>query len=343
VNSFFIRIFIVSSIICFNLVPVFAQEREPNQVMDENRMNNRGREPERYYNTSDEGMEDQPNPEEMRSQRANEADLLADPNEIKARIKTFEGLEKLIADVNSQSQLEMRRWRQVQIDNKATLIKVIQRQLEGEIGLIRKIALEEKATKTSEASDSLLTKRKNRTSKIAKELAAQLREQRQTRSTSTGRGGGRSTRGGGRTGTMDNSYTTRSGRRGTSRTNDSVRDNENQEQVDPEEQSEIDQWLQADVQDYNNKVTLFTAVNEQIQHDLGLIRQVSEQEEAKKTTAAIDGLLLARKLRYDELNRYIQEEKAKLEQQEEQTGRTRGGQSTDMGQNDQTGGRRRRR
>ena len=315
--------------------------KEPSEVMNESRMYDRGRGPGRDNNTSGQGMENRPG--EMQSQRANEANLLADPNEIKARIKTFEGLEKSIADVNSQSQLGMRRWRQTRIDNRATLVNNVQRQIQEEIEFIRKTALEEKASRTVEAADVLLAKKKDRTTKIVRGIKEQEKEKRQTRSTSTSRGGGRSSRGGGRTGAMDNSYTTRSGRRGASRADDPGRDNEAQEQVDPEEQNEIDQWLQADVQDYDGKVTLFTAINEQVMNEFGLVRQVSEQEQAKKTTASIDGLLLARKIRYDELNRYIQEEKAKLEQQEEETGRTRGGQADGMGQDDQAGGRRRRR
>ena len=111
-----------------------------------------------------------------------------------------------------------------------------------------------------------------------------------------------------------------------------------QNDADAEEQNEINQWLQADVQDYDSKVTLFTAINEQVMNEFSLIRQESEQEEAKKTTAAIDGLLLARKLRYDELNRVIQEEKVKLEEQEERTGR-----NSEEQTDNQTRGRRRRR
>ncbi len=313
--------------------------KEPSQVMSENRLYDRGRGFERNNPVSDGETENQLRPEDIRSRRTNETDLLADPNEIKARIKTFEGLEKSIEEVSSKSQLGMRRWRQIRIDNRTTLVNNVQRQLQEEIEFIRKVALEEETKKTVEATDVLLAKKKDRTTKIVREIRAQEKEQRQTRSTSTGRGRGRSTRGSSRTSSQDSGYTGRSGRRGTtSRSNVSGDDNEAQEQVDPEEQSEINRWLQADVQDYDSKVSLFTAINEQIQTEFVSLRQISEQEEAKKTTAAIDGLLLARKLRYDELNQYIQEEKAKLEAQEERDSRNTEGQS-----DNQTGGRRRRR
>ena len=323
--------------------------KEPSEVMNEERLNDRRGLPERGDVPLEGETENRPGPGNMQSQRPNETDLLADPNEIKARIKTFEGLEKSIEEVSSKSELVMRRWRQIRIDNKITLVNNVQRQLQEEIEFVGKVALEEKARKTSDAANALLTKKKNRTANIVRELRAAEKDQRQT-TRSSGRSRGRSTRGTGRSGTQESRYggeygadTGRSGRRGAGSRAGAAGDNEEQEQVDPEEQNEIDQWLQADVQDYDSKVTLFTAINEQIQTDFGSLRQISEQEQAKKTTAAIDGLLLARKLRYDELTRYIEEEKAKLEQHEEQTGRTREGQTDNMGQDDQTGGRRRRR
>lgn len=318
--------------------------KEPSQIMNEDRLNDRQRLPQSDNPTSDGEAENRLRTRNILSQRATERDLLADPNEIKARIKTFGGLEKSIEDVSSKSQLGMRRWRQIRIDNRTTLVNNVQRQIQEEVELISKVALEEKAKKTTEAADALLAKKKNRTSKIVKEIRAQEGEQRQ-QTRSTGRSRGRSTRGSSRTYSQDSRYTERTTtRRGTtSRRNASGEDNEAQEPVDIEEQNEINQWLDADVQDYDSKVTLFTAINEQIQTEFGSLRQISEEEQAKKTTAAIDGLLLARKLRYDELNQYIQEEKAKLEQQEEETGRTRSGQSDNMGQESQSGTRRRRR
>jgi len=314
--------------------------KEPSQVIEENRLNDLEGGGERDFYTSQGRQESELITEDTQSQKIK--DLLADPNEIKARIKTFEGLSKSIEEIASKSELGIRRWKQVRIDNKTTLVNNVQRQIQEEITFIQKIALEEKAEKTAKAADTLFTEKRNRTPKIVKEIKAQEKEQPQART--TGRGRGRSTRGSGRAGAQDSSYTGRRGRRGnTSRAYAADEESEIQEPVDTEEQNEINQWVQADVQDYDSKVTLFTAVNEQVHKDFALLRQESEKEEAKKTTAVIDGLLLARKMRYDELNQFIQEEKVKLEQQEEQTGRTRGGRSSDMGQDTQSGGRRRRR
>ncbi len=84
-------------------------------------------------------------------------DILADPNEIKARVKTFEGLQKALEVVDANSQNETRQWQQKRRDNRTLLIKAVQKQFEEEIGVIRKVAVEEKAKKTTETIDSLLT------------------------------------------------------------------------------------------------------------------------------------------------------------------------------------------
>ena len=320
---------------------------EPNLEMDEYGIYGdlRGQERPGAYRGIDGDIQCRPGMKQ--TQPEHEVYILADTNEIKARIKTFEGLEKSIEEIAENSRLGMRRWQQIRTDNRSTLVRMVQRQLEDEVEFIKKLALEAKAKKTADAADTLLAKKKDRRAKIVKELTAQEKEQQQTRTTARSRG--RSTRGARGTGAQNSRYTGQSGiyteqpvaRRGaTSGRNTSTADDEPVEQVDPEEQNEINQWLQADVQDYDGKVSLFTAINGQIQADYIVLRNLSEQEKAKKTTTAIDGLLLARKLRYDELNRYIQEEKTKLEEQEEsEPARTRG---NTTGQENQTGARRRR-
>ncbi|MBN2182565.1 MAG: ankyrin repeat domain-containing protein [Sedimentisphaerales bacterium] len=278
-------------------------------------------------------MENQRRPGNIQetAEDANQIDPLADPNEIKARIKTYEGLEKTIETVDSESRLIMRRWRDIRSDNRLTLVRNIQRQLEQEIGLIKKTALEEDANNTAVRIDGLLALRNSRTRAIVRELRDQSQEEQLNRTdTNTNTRGRTSSRGSRGTGTRSRGGRSRSGTEGagTSRrggdygTNANGENNEPQEPVDIEEQNEIEQWLQADVQDYDGKIELFTAINERIKTDFISLRTISEQENAKKTTATIDGLLLARKLRYDELNRYIQEEKIKAQQEQEQTGQT---------------------
>jgi len=64
-----------------------------------------------------------------------QVDILADPNEIKARIKTFAGLQKVLDDVAGKSQNETRHWQQTRIDNRTMLVRSVQKQFEDEINL----------------------------------------------------------------------------------------------------------------------------------------------------------------------------------------------------------------
>ncbi|MHC4558517.1 MAG: ankyrin repeat domain-containing protein, partial [Planctomycetota bacterium] len=85
--------------------------------------------------------------------------VLDDPNEIKARVKTFKGLEKTVAEVAGKSQNEVRQWQQKRYDNRTLLITSVQKQYEGELGSVRKVAVEEKAKKTTAAIDELLSRK----------------------------------------------------------------------------------------------------------------------------------------------------------------------------------------
>jgi hypothetical protein len=249
-----------------------------------------------------------------------QVDILADPNEIKARVKTFEGLQKALEVVDANSQNEIRQWQQKRYDNRTLLIRTVQKQFEDEIGVIRKVAVEEKAKKTTETIDSLLTGKQERFKKVSKELLTQKRELRQTqpaRGRGRARTSGRSTRG--RTSQRGQLYGDditdplygRGGGviPGTSRYQSTRRP---AEQIDVETENEIRQWLQADVGD---KTNLAQAVHEQLQVEISSIRSVAVEEEAKKTTAAIDGVLLYRQTRFEALISKMATEQQALRQQ----------------------------
>ncbi len=250
-------------------------------------------------------------------------DILADPNEIKARIKTFEGLEKALAEVASKSQSEMRQWQQNRYDNRTLLIRTVEKQFEDEIGFVRKVAVEEKAKKTTAAIDSLLSKRQERLKKVSRELLEQKRAQRQTQAPTRGRSrsSGRSTRGrypqsqqlpgGG----MEEPYAERYDTMpGTSRYQGARRP---PEPVDRETENEIRLWTQATI---DKRAELAKGVHEQIRIDISPIRNVAVEEEAKKTTAAIDGLLLYRQMRFDEFIKKTEEEQRALQQTQDPRG-----------------------
>ena len=256
-----------------------------------------------------------------------QVDILADPNEIRARVKTFEGLEKALEVVDANSQNEMRQWEQKRYDNRTLLIRAVQKQFEDEIGFIRKAAVEEKTKKTTETIDSLLTEKQERFKKVSKELLVQKRDLRQTQPTrGRARTSGRSTRG-------------RSSQRGQTYGEDmtdplydrgDVMPGMNRyqsargptEQIEIETENEIRQWVQATVDD---KEKLAQAVHEQIRAEISSIRIVAVEEEAKKTTATIEGVLLYRQIRFESFIQKMEEEKQALQQQmQDPRSRTRG-------------------
>jgi N-acetylglutamate synthase-like GNAT family acetyltransferase len=256
-----------------------------------------------------------------------QVDILADPNGIKARIKTL-GLQKALEEVAGKSQSEMRQWQQKRYDNRTLLIRTVQKQFENEIGFIRKVAVEEKAKKTTEAIDSMLSGRQERLKKVSKELLAQKRELRQTQ---PARGRGRARTSGRGTGARGR-YTQRGQQYGGDTTESlygrgSVIPGTNRpqrrpsEEVDIETENEINQWLQANVED---KTNLAEAVHEQIWVEISSIRSVAVKEEAKKTTATIDGLLLYRQTRFEELFRKMEEQRQALQQTQDPRIRGRG-------------------
>jgi len=62
-------------------------------------------------------------------------------------------------------------------------------------------------------------------------------------------------------------------------------------------ENEMQQWLAGG----DSKIGLASAIQEQIRAELVLTRKAAVEEAAKKTTAAIDGLLLARQMRLAKL------------------------------------------
>lgn len=262
-----------------------------------------------------------------------EIDILADPNEIRARIKTYEGLDKSIENVSSKSRIGTRHWQKITEDNRVSLVRVVNKQTDKEVELIHKTALAEKAVKTAEAAEKLMTKKKERTSRVLKELTSQLRENRQTRTEERGRSrsSSRSNRG---TGSQGRRSSGRSEARGTQPPEEQANiqprnGQEEQEQLDERTRYELDLWLGADTQNYDNKLELADAVHENTYADYYSIRKIAEKENAKKTIATIDGLLLERQLRLNKLSIYMEEQKRKeQEEPQDQPGRTRATQNT---------------
>ena len=272
-------------------------------------------------------------------QTYNQVDLLADPNEIKTRVKTFDGLEKAVKEVSDKSQNETRQWMQTRYDNRTTLLRAIDKQFDNEINYIRIVAVTESAKKTTEAIGKMKDDIKKRSLKVNREIMQQKRELKLTqsaRSRSRGRTTGRSARGqstqrGQTTGTSTTDSLYSGGAANMSRGYGSASSTRPPEQLDPQTEESIRLWMQTTT---DNKLELAKAIHPQIQADISYIRTIAVEEKAKKTTAAIDGLLLARKERFDVLVIKIEEETRKLQAAQSQQNRT-----GDQGQTTQQGGR----
>jgi hypothetical protein len=77
----------------------------------------------------------------------------------------------------------------------------------------------------------------------------------------------------------------------------------------------------------DNRSRLGREVQKQVALELGLLRKIAKEEGAKKTIAAIDGVLLFRQSRLEKLNEQMQEDrrKAATSLRSSRTSRTRGG------------------
>ncbi len=250
------------------------------------------------------------------ARQSSHTDPLADPDEIKARIKTFEGLEEALQQISSKSRLEKGAWLQSKYDNRTSLARAIEEQVKQEMSLVRKIAVEEKAEQTIKMIDDVLSRRDEMYSKVRKELLVQKKEMKQAeslRSRSRGSSRGRSTRGRYPQGRqlrgpqdeeyMQGPYAERG--RIMPRTDDSVGEG-HAPQVDTETESKIREWLQTTL---DNKGSLLKYVHTEIPTEYISIREVAVEEGAKKTTAAIDGILLSRQERFEDITMRMEGER----------------------------------
>jgi hypothetical protein len=241
-------------------------------------------------------------------------DLNLDPNEVKDRLQKYEGLEKAVGEVADDSRLEMNQWRKTEDDNRTALNLAVRRQYEAEIDFIKKIADEEKAQKTSESAEQIQKTRRERFLKINREVRDQIDQQeRQTSRTTTSTN---SRRGGSRTTTTPRT-TRSSNRRSTNTTVETQPNAQAQEnKYDTETQNEVDTWLNANVENLSGRISLMNTINSMVISDITSIKQVATEEKAEKTLAAIDGLLVARQQRFDELQKELEKD---LQDQQDST------------------------
>jgi len=247
-------------------------------------------------------------------------EILADANEIKARVKEYEGLEEALEEIEAKNRLAKGAWIQNKIDNRTSLLRLVDEQVKSETALMLKTAEEEKAENTTKIIGNVLTQREELSSLIRKELLTQRREQRETQNVRGGSArGARGARGRG----AQEEYTQgqQTGQEMTRRDGRNRRRNEPEEveQVSSESQNKINEWLQVSL---DNKEPLMQSVYADVRTQYDFVREVAVVENAKKTTTVIDGILLNREMQYADIILKIQEAE---EKEAQRTGDTRGG------------------
>lgn len=249
--------------------------------------------------------------------------ILADPNEIRTRLAAFPGLSDAIATVDANSESEQRNWRQRRMDNRTLLIRSVEKQFEDEMAFAKSVAQAEKALKTLGQIDELVAKRKARYATISDDLREERRaamlEERET--TTRTRSSGRSR---GRTGAMDS--TTAGGTSdlyGAAPARPAPRPRPNRDVNEPVldavTENQAQAWLGVDPLD---KRGLLNAVHQVDLQEYDALRQTAAAEEAQKTAAAIEGLMLARQERLTAVNVKMLEEDERLQRLEERAGAT---------------------
>jgi hypothetical protein len=91
----------------------------------------------------------------------------------------------------------------------------------------------------------------------------------------------------------------------------------NEPVLDPDTQSQIQAWTSATVED---KTSLLEAVTQMNLVDLDGLREVATAEEAKKTTAAIMGLMMIHRERVVKVTKKWEEEDARMQKIQERMG-----------------------
>lgn len=227
-------------------------------------------------------------------------EIKVDPNAIMAQLKEFPDIVQALQEVEKKSDLEQRAWIQRRSDNRTGLLAAAEKQFEDEMVFVKKFAADEKAAKTTKGIDELTAKRKKRDAAVTDALREQRREamQNQSQNQSTdmygrGRTGGRGGRGGAATATRGGTTTNPYGQPGTA-TRPMRRPDANEPVLDPETQSQVQAWVTSKPED---KKSLIEAVHKQNLVDLDGLQQIATEEQAKKTTAAVMGLMMVRELR----------------------------------------------
>jgi hypothetical protein len=248
-----------------------------------------------------------------------------DPNEIQKKLKQFEGLAAAIKTVEDKSENEQRAWILRKADNRTVLLAVEEQQFADELAFLKPIAVEEKAAKTAKAIDDLTAKRKKRADLISEQLREQRRaallQSRQTGMAGTGPAGARGMRGGrgGQApGNMGSTGYAGAAPYANAPSIAATKAPANQPAPDPNTQAQIQAWMAARPED---KKALLQAVGDLNLSELQVLDDLATKEQARKTSAAIQGLVMLREQRVEKITVAWQEDDARQQKLQAMPGR----------------------
>ncbi len=261
----------------------------------------------------------------IQGQRGDTPTVLADPNAIRRKVASFAGLAETLTALDEKSRTEQRNWQQRRTDNRTMILRAADTQFAEEMAMVKTTATQEKATRTVGAIEALLAKRQARYDAIAEELrderrAALLAEREERRT---------------------------AGRATTTRTRGRVRGTETTEAtaaaeeparparpvaaddgpaLDADAQNQMQAW-QGAAEDKRPALEVVTTTD---LRELEALRQVAASENAVRTSAAIEGLMLARQERRERiLERIAADEERQQRLEERATTRGRSTTQTD--------------
>jgi len=214
--------------------------------------------------------------------------LLSDPNAIAARIQAQPGLAAKLKAVEDDSRKDEERWVHRRRRIMTSFTAALRNQIDGELSFISSVAESEKAEKVKEETDSLRQSwkrgfsllgrqiRENRNSMANQETAVRGYRRRSRRSQQA----------------YGDAYTNGRGRSTRARGNDEP----TTEEVDPH-QDLIDSWASTEDDGIDS---VYEEFQNRVNDELWGLRETADTDKNTRTLAAIDGILLARKRRYEQ-------------------------------------------
>jgi hypothetical protein len=253
--------------------------------------------------------------------------ILADANGVMARVTALPDVNTAVKAVDLKARSEESAWRQRTADNRATLVRAVERQFNDEMDVLHGLAEGEKAINTTKAVEILKAKRQVRYTAIAEEMRA-LRQtavaENQAMGTGRGRGGnmaggammgGRGNRG--MTGATGEGMMGEGARRGVARRPADPNRGAGDAEFDPQFQA----WSSSN---YDDKRELLAAVHELDLKELESLNVLAREEKAAKTQAAIEGLMVLRQARVTRIGVQMEKEDQRLQRLQDRTGGTTG-------------------